>query len=149
MAARRTIGITIMAVLSVLIGLLSFIGQFPRLLSGLGVGLPSQPTQAGSGELIRGPMVVEFAIGRMVVGLGILIGGVLMMKMSPRGRALTLQFATAWLLLNLVEPYFLQFPYATVLLGSIYPVIALILFNLPGWKAAFGSRPSATEARLA
>ena len=149
MAAKRTIGITIMAVLNILLGLGSFIGSFAKLLSGFGGTPPGAAPPASSEGLIRGPMVVEFALGRMVVSLGILIAGVLLLRMSPRGRALTLQFATAWVLLNLVEPYFLQYPYANVLLGSLYPVIALILFNLPGWKAAFGSRSPATEARIA
>jgi hypothetical protein len=149
MAAKRTIGITIMAVLNILLGLIGFIASCRMLLSGFGVALPSAAPPAATEGLIRGPMVVEFALGRMVVSVGMLIGGVLVMKMSPRGRALSLQFATAWLLLNFVEPYFLQYPYATVLLGSLYPVFVLILFNLPGWKAAFASHAAGTEPQIA
>lgn len=149
MAAKRTIGITIMAVLNMLLGLIGFIASCRMLMSGLGVALPSQAPQAATEGLIRGPMVVEFALGRMVVSIGILIAGVLVMKMSPRGRALTLQFATAWLFLNLVEPYFLQYPYMTVLIGSLYPVLALIVFNLPGWRAAFASRSPEASPQIA
>jgi hypothetical protein len=135
MAGRRTAGITVTGVLNLIFGVIGILASVAML---KGVFAPAAPAGATPSALTW-----EFATARMLVSVGILVGGIGLLRMSPRGRTLSLRFALAWLLLNAVEPAVLHYSYAQVLIGSIYPLLLAILCKLPGWKAAFASSETA------
>jgi hypothetical protein len=143
MAARRTAGMTVTGVLNLIFGLIGIMASVAML-----KGVPAPAADAAAAP---SAMTWEFAAARMLVSAGIIAGGIGILRMSPLGRTLSLRFAVAWLLLNAIEPAVLHYPYARVLMGSIYPLILVILCNLPGWKAAFAASaaPPASAGEVA
>lgn len=145
MAQRRTAGMIVIGILNILIGLMGLLLSVGMVLEGFGVdvAMASVPGTA------KGPIVAAFGLARLAVSFALIASGFGMFSVSPRSRSIALRFSVAWLVLNVAEPLLLHYPMTQVLAGSLYPVILLIVFNLPGWRAAFAPVAAATPAAAA
>ena len=145
MAQRRTAGMIVIGILSILIGLMGLVLSVGMVLEGLGVDVAfaSMPGTA------KGPIVAAFGLARLVVCFALIASGFGMFSVSPRARRIAIRVSVAWLVLNVVEPLVLGYPMTQVLAGSLYPILLLVVFNLPGWRAAFAPAAAARPAEAA
>lgn len=133
MAAPRTAGIIVVALLNVLIGLAAGAGSVRMIVDAL------RASGASSGGLVPAAagLSIGFGAARLVLGAELVVAGAGVFRIAPWGRTLSLWAASFWLVLNLVEPAVLHYSYAQVLIGSIYPLILVSVCSSPGWKRAF------------
>ena len=133
--AKRTAGMTVVGALSILLGLFGLVNSWLMLRTGLGL------TAAADSPLgiSAGPLVVCFAVARAIVSLVLIVSGMGVLRVAASARTMSLSLAAIWILLNAIEPAVLHYPYLRVVFTTLYPVVLLIVFNLPGWKLAFTS----------
>lgn len=152
MAAPRTLGMTLIAALSLFVGVSGLIGSTAVVSDGLGltrigtvtgapsVGTSSAPPPAAG---VNG-MVVAFGTVRAILSALLLAGAVGTLWVRPSARRFSLAFAIGWIVLGGVEPFALGYAFGwPVVVSSLYPFLLLAVFNSPSWRAAF--RPELAE----
>lgn len=140
MFARRTTGMTAIAILSVLLGGIVILVNVLWLIEG--------KTLDGVVYDSRLRAVLNFTPAG-VLAMTQVIGGVGTWRLKPYGRTLCLVFAVGTILLRGILAVVYSDPVSYLLVGTFYPVILLIAFNLPSWKVAFarsGSQPAVESA---
>jgi hypothetical protein len=139
--ARRTAGMTVIGALSILLGLFGLVNSWMMLRTGLGQAAP----MASSLGISSGPLVVCFAVARAIVSLILIVSGMGVLRVAASARPMSLSLAAIWILLNAIEPAALHYSYLRVVFTTLYPIVLLIVFSLPGWKLAFAPGAPPTE----
>jgi hypothetical protein len=145
MTERRTAGMKAISILNLLLGLATILPAWAMITAGAGFGAAT----GGTHGVARAAMTWEFGAARLLLSLLLVLAGIGVWRVQPRGRTLSLRAGFAWLLLNAIEPLVLHYSYAQVAIGSLYPVILIVVCNLPGWKAAFSPATPAPVAEVA
>lgn len=154
MAAPRTLGMTLIAALSLFAGVSGLIGSTAMISDGLGltrigsatsaptIGTTSAPPPVGS---VKGT-VVAFGAIRGILSALLIVGAVGMLWVRRSGRRCSLAFAVGWIVLGAVEPFALGYAFGwPVVISALYPFLLLAVFNSPSWRAAF-SQPDDRRA---
>lgn len=126
MEKNRTVGMAVVAVVSLLLGGMIAIGNTIEVIRGTTFDGRVVDVTAGSLGLAGAFFAVMLAAGAIGTWL-----------VKPFGRTLSLAAAGGILILNVLAVVLLGLPISFLLVGAIYPVILLVVFNLPSWKAAF------------
>jgi hypothetical protein len=153
MAAARTLGMTLIAALSLFVGVSGLIGSAAVISDGLGltrigtvtgaptIGTTSAPPPAGA---VNGAVVLFGAL-RGILSVLLLVGAVGSLWVRPSGRRCSLAFAIGWIVLGVIEPFALGYVFGwPVVTSAVYPFLLLALFNSPSWRKAFA--PAAAPA---
>lgn len=146
MSAPRTLGMTLIAALSLFVGVSGLIGSTAVISDGLGltrigtvtgaptVGTTSAPPPAG---VVNGTVVLFGAL-RGILSALLLVGAVGTLWVRPSGRRCSLLFAIGWILLGVIEPFALGYAFGwPVVTSALYPFLLLAMFNSPSWRRAF------------
>ena len=154
MAGSRTFAMTLIASLSLLVGVMGVVGSASMVTDGLGltrigsatggpaVGTTSAPPPAAARASAP---VVLFGAVRGVLSLLLVFGAVGTLGARPAGRRCSLLFAVGWIVLGGIEPLALGYRFGwPVVASALYPFLLLALFNRPSWRAAFA--PARTRA---
>jgi len=152
-ARERSIPMLLVALLSLLIGVLGLMGSVSMISDGLGltqvgsatsgpnVGTTSAPPPSDASTRTR---VVLFGTLRLLLSLALAIGAVGTMSVTPTGRRASLIYAAGWIAVGAIEPWALRYRFGwEVLASAAYPFLLLALFNSPGWRTAFAHAPAA------
>lgn len=147
MASGRSMVMTLIAALSLLIGVLGLIGSVGMISDGLGitrlgsatsgptVGTTSAPPPSDASTRAR---VTLFGALRVALSLLLVVGAVGTMGVRPSGRRASLAYAVGWIVVGAIEPWALRYRFGwEVVASAAYPFLLLALFNSPAWKAAF------------
>ncbi len=147
MTCRRTLFITLIAALSMLVGVLSLLGSTAIISDGLGithlgsatsgptVGTTSAPPPDAATASAR---VVLFGAVRLVLSILLVVGAVGTLGVRPAGRRYSLAYAVGWIVVGGIEPFVLRYRFGwEVVASALYPFLLLALFSRPAWKAAF------------
>ena len=130
---KRTGGMTAIAVLDVLLGVLAILVSCQMLMSGL---------QGTAGAHAPAGGAAAFALVRIALGVALIVAGLGMFRMARWTRSLSIGIGVVWVVLNVLEPILLHYPMLQVVMGSIYPIVLIAVFQLPSWKRAFSSAPT-------
>jgi hypothetical protein len=154
--AKRTVGMTLIAALSLFVGISGVLGSAAVVSDGLGLsrfstvaGAPSVgTTSAPPSEHAVNAAVVAFGVVRALLSLLLIAGGIGTLWVRPSARRYSLVFAAGWIVLGVVEPLALHYMFGwPVVVSALYPFLLLFAFNSPSWRAAFAGAPaSAGEA---
>jgi hypothetical protein len=152
MAGGRTMTMTVIAALSLLMGVLGMIGSVGMVGDGLGithlgsatsgpsVGSSSAPPPSDASMRVR---VTLFGVLRLALSMVLVVGAVGTMGVRSSGRRASLVYAVGWIVLGGVEPWALRYRFGwEVVASATYPFLLLAVFNLPTWKAAFSPADS-------
>ena len=145
--SERTLLMTLVAALSLLVGVLSLMGSTAIISDGLGLthigtatlGPPvgttgSPPPEAATPH----PLVVTFGAVRVVLAILLVVGAIGTLGMRPAGRSCSLAYAVGWIVLGGIEPFALRYRFGwEVVVSALYPFLLLALFSRPSWRAAF------------
>ena len=151
MAAPRTLGMTLVAALSLFVGVSGLIGSSAVISDGLGLtrigtvtGAPSVgTTSAPPPATVVNGAVVAFGVVRGILSVLLLVGAIGTLWVRPSGRRCSLAFALGWIALGAVEPFALGYAFGwPVVMSALYPFLLLALFNSPSWRAAFAATPA-------
>lgn len=153
MTAARTLGMTVIAALSLFVGVSCLIGSTTVIGDGLGltrigtvtgaptVGTTSAPPPASA---VNG-MVVAFGVIRGILSVLLIVGAIGTLWVRPSGRRFSLMFAAGWIVLGAVEPFALGYAFGwPVVTSALYPFLLLAMFNSPSWRAAFATERGAS-----
>ena len=146
MAAPRTLGMTLIAALSLFAGVSGLIGSTAMISDGLGLtrigAVASAPTVGTTGAppptaSVNGTMAAFGAI-RGALSVILIVGAVGTLWVRPSGRRCSLAFAAGWIVLGVIEPLALGYAFGwPVVTSALYPFLLLALFNSPSWRMAF------------
>jgi hypothetical protein len=155
MAKARTLGMTVIAALSLFVGVSGVVGSTAVISDGLGltrigtvtgapsVGTTSAPPPARAVEW----KVVVFGAIRGLLSAMLLAGAIGTLWVRPSGRRFSLAFAVGWIVLGAVEPFALGYAFGwPVVISALYPFLLLAMFNSPSWRAAFAAAPAPAPA---
>ncbi len=155
-AAARTLGMTVVAALSLFVGVSGILGSTAVVSDGLGltrigtvsgapaVGTTGAPPPASAVNAA----VVAFGALRGVLAVLLVIGAVGTLWVRPSGRRFSLAFAAGWIVLGGIEPFALGYAFGwPVFTSALYPFLLLALFNSPAWRAAFAPAAGAATPR--
>ncbi len=147
MAGGRSMGMTVIAALSLLVGVLGLVGSAGMVSDGLGithlgsatsgptVGTTSAPPPSEASTRLR---VTLFGAIRVVLSVLLVVGAVGTIGVRPSGRRASLAYAVGWIVAGGIEPWALGYRFGwQVVASAAYPFLLLGLFNSPAWKAAF------------
>jgi hypothetical protein len=153
MAGARSMGMTVIAAMSLVVGLLGLVGSASMVSDGLGithigtatsgptVGSTSAPPPGDTSTRVR---VTLFGVVRVMLSLVLVVGAVGTIGVRPSGRRASLVYAVGWIVVGGLEPWLLGYRFGwQVVASAAYPFLLLMLFNDPGWKAAFAPRNTA------
>ena len=156
MAGARSMVMTLIAALSLLIGVLGLIGSVGMIGDGLGLthlgSATSGPTVGTTtapppSDLSTRTRIILFGALRAALSLLLVVGAVGTMGVRPSGRRASIAYAVGWIVLGGIEPWALRYRFGwEVVASATYPFLLLVLFNSPAWKAAFAPA-GATEAQ--
>jgi hypothetical protein len=140
-------GMTVIAALSLLVGVLGLVGSAGMVSDGLGithlgsatsgptVGSTSAPPPSEASARMR---VTLFGAIRVVLSVLLVVGAVGTIGMRPSGRRASLAYAVGWIVAGGIEPWALRYRFGwEVVASAAYPFLLLALYNGPAWKAAF------------
>ncbi len=146
---------TVIAALSLLIGVLGLVGSAGMVSDGLGlthlgsatsgpaVGSTSAPPPSDASTRLR---VTLFGVVRVALCVLLVVGAVGTMGMRPSGRRFSVVYAVGWIVAGGIEPFVLRYRFGwEVVASAAYPFLLLALFNSPAWKAAFA--PASVQPR--
>ena len=136
-AKRRTIGMTVVAVLSMFFGAMLAIGNTTEVIGG----------ETFDGLSVSTPMAILGLTGA-AFSVMLFAGGVGTWHVRPYGRVLSMAAAMATIILNVAAAVLFGFPLVFAALGSLYPVILLIAFNSWRWKKAFSAAGSRADVPI-
>jgi hypothetical protein len=147
MAGARSMGMSVIAALSFAVGILGLLGSASMVSDGLGithigtatsgptVGNTSAPPPSDASTRVR---ITLFGVARVVLSLVLVAGAVGTLGVTPLGRRASLAYAVGWIVVGGIEPWLLRYRFGwQVVASAAYPFLLLMLFNDPGWKAAF------------
>lgn len=147
MAGARSMLMTLIAALSLLIGVLGLIGSVSMISDGLGitrlgsatsgptVGSTSAPPPSDANTRAR---IVVFGALRLALSLLLAVGAVGTMGVTPSGRRASLAYAAGWIAVGAIEPWALHYRFGwEVMASAAYPFLLLAVFNSPAWRVAF------------
>lgn len=147
MASARSAGMTLIAALSLFVGVSGMIGSVAVISDGLGftrlgtvtgapyVGTTGAPPPA---ERQLDLTVTAFGTVRAALSLLLIVGAIATLWVRPSGRRCSLTFAVGWIALGMVEPLALHYRFGwPVVVSALYPFLLLFAYNSPGWRAAF------------
>jgi len=153
--AKRTVGMILIAALSLFVGISGLLGSAAVVSDGLGLsrfstvaGAPSVgTTSAPPPESAVSAPVVAFGVVRALLSLLLVAGGIGTLWVRPSARRCSLAFAVGWILLGIVEPWALHYVFGwPVVVSALYPFLLLFVYNSPSWRAAFATaRPSSGD----
>ena len=132
MTPKRTIGMTIVAIVSLLLGVSMAIGNTAEVIRG----------ETFDGIPVTRAMGVLGLAGAVFAAL-LAAGGLGTWQVKPYGRRFSLLAAGGTILTMALAVVLFGLSFGFFLLGVVYPVLVLILYNLPGWRAAF--RPAVSR----
>ena len=153
MTPSRTLGMTVVAALSLFVGVSGLIGSAAVISDGLGLTaigtVTSAPTigtttapPTGSGGIDGG--VVLFGALRALLSASLVVGAIGTLWVRPSGRRGSLAFAVGWIVLGGIEPFALGYAFGwPVFISALYPFLLLAFFNSPSWRAAFSTARTA------
>jgi len=155
MATPRTAGMTLIAALSLFVGVTGILGSAQVVSDGLGltrfgtvsrapaVGTTSAPPLAAPETDVA---MASFGIVRVLLSLLLVLGAVGTLWVRPSGRRFSLAFAVGWIVLGILEPWALHYAFGwPVVVSALYPFLLLFVFNSPTWRAAFAGAVRAKE----
>lgn len=128
MARKRSVMIWLVAAVNVLFGGMIAIGNTVEVVRGTTFG--GMPVDATAGFL---------GMAGAIFALLLLLGGVGTWRVEPYGRKLSLIAAAGLLLANVFAVILLDLPLSFLAVGGLYPLILLIVFNLPSWRRTFAA----------
>lgn len=128
MAQKRSATIWLVAAVNVILGGMIAIGNTVEVVRGTTFSGMSVNATAG----ILGMAGAIFA-------LVLLLGGIGTWQVEPYGRKLSLIAAAGLLLANMIAVILLDLPLSYLVVGGLYPLILLIVFNLPSWRRTFAA----------
>ena len=147
MTERRTLLMTLIASLSLLVGVLSVLGSTAIISDGLGLtrigsatsgpslGTTSAPPPDAAAASAR---VVVFGLVRLALSILLVVGAIGTLGLRPAGRLCSLAYAAGWIVVGGIEPFALRYRFGwEVVVSALYPFLLLALFSRPAWKAAF------------
>ncbi|HEX2254201.1 MAG TPA: hypothetical protein VHQ65_13100 [Thermoanaerobaculia bacterium] len=126
---RRTVGMAVVAVLNVLLGGMQAVGNTIEVIQG----------RTFDGVTVT-PVLGALGLAGAAFAALLAAGGVGTWQVRPYGRRLALIAAAGSVALLVVAAAVAGFAWWMVLAGSAYPVLLLVLYNLPRWRAAFAAR---------
>lgn len=127
MANKRTVGMAVVAVISFVLGGMIAIGNTIEVFRGTTFDGRVVDVTAGTLGLTGAFFAAILVVGAVGTWL-----------VRPYGRTLSVTAAGGMVILNVLAVVLLSLPSSFLVVGAAYPVILLILFNLPTWKLAFG-----------
>ena len=152
MIGARSMGMTVVAALSLLIGVLGLIGSASMVSDGLGlthlgsatsgpmVGSTSAPPPSAES---MAALVTVFGGLRVALSVLLVVGAVGTLGVRPSGRKASLAYAVGWIVTGGIEPFALHYQFGwPVVASAAYPFLLLAVFSSPAWKAAFSHTPS-------
>lgn len=151
MRSARSAGMTLVAALSLFVGVSGIIGSTAVISDGLGLTrigtVSSAPaigtTAAPPGMAAVNARVVIFGAARGILAVLLVMGAVGTLWVRPSGRRCSLVFAVGWIVLGAVEPFALGYAFGwPVFVSALYPFLLLALFNSPAWRGAFAPVPA-------
>lgn len=128
MARKRSVMIWLVAVVNIVFGGMLAIGNTVEVVSG--TTFSGMQVNATAGVLGMAGAIFAFLL---------LLGGVGTWRVEPYGRKLSLIAATGLLLANVLALILLDIPLSFLAVGGLYPLILLIVFNLPAWRRKFAA----------
>lgn len=128
MARKRNAMIGLVAAVNIILGGMIAIGNTVEVVRGTTFG--GIPVNATAG--ILGTAGAIFA-------LLLLLGGIGTWRVEPYGRKLSLIAAAGLLLANVFAVILLDLPLSFLPVGGLYPLIRLVVFNLPSWRRTFAA----------
>jgi len=157
MTERRTLLMTLIGSLSLLVGVLSLLGSTAIVSDGLGLTRIGSATSGPSVGTTAAPphaaaaaaRVVAFGAIRFVLSILLVVGAVGTFGVTPAGRRCSIAYATGWIALGAIEPLALHYQFGwQVVVSALYAFLLLGLFSRPAWRAAFASsaRPERPRA---
>jgi hypothetical protein len=148
---------TAVASLSLVFGVLGIIGSASMVSDGVGItqigSATSGPTVGSSvapppSDRSMSVRVALFGALRGVLSFILVVGAIGTFGVQPSGRRASLAYAAGWILIGAIEPWVLRYRFGwQVVASATYPFLLLLLFNRPGWRAAFAR--AATPAAAA
>ena len=148
MAAPRTLGMALIAALSLFAGVSGLIGSTAMISDGLGLTRIGAATSAPTVGTTSAPpptasvsrTVVVFGAIRAILSALLLVGAIGTLWVRPSGRRYSLAFAVGWILLGAIEPLVLGYAFGwPVVVSALLPFLLLAMFNSPSWRAAFAT----------
>ncbi|MBV7334288.1 hypothetical protein KFU94_39840 [Chloroflexi bacterium TSY] len=127
LSPKRTIGMTIIAIISILFGGIIAVGNTLEVIRG----------RTFDGLEVNSTPIALLGLAGAVFAALLLAGGVGSWLVKPFGRRLSLLASAGTLLLNAVATVIYRFPFERFVIGAVYPVVLLFVFRLPSWKKAF------------
>src|SRR5262245_30857203 len=153
--ATRTAGMTIVAALSLFVGVSGLLGSAQVVSDGLGLSsfgtvarAPSVGTTGAPPPETRGvdATMAAFGVMRVLLSLSLVVGAIGTLWVKPSGRRFSLGFATGWIVLGILEPLALHYAFGwPVVVSALYPFLLMFVFNSPSWRAAFARVPAASS----
>ncbi|MCI0363277.1 MAG: hypothetical protein L0Y44_05075 [Phycisphaerales bacterium] len=143
---QRNGGMTAIGILNIVFGgigtLLSLLAVLGGgLLAAFGTAAQSQGATNAAGATATGGLVMVVGFVLLLCWLGLMVGGIGVMKLAPWGRTFSMWCGLVIALLNvyaLVTGGFNPFTAVCLLYGGI----VFAMFNTPAWKAAFSGQPA-------
>jgi hypothetical protein len=155
MAGARSISMTVIAALSLVMGVLGLIGSAGMVGDGLGITHVGSATSGPTvGNTVAPPpsdastrvRVTLFGVIRGVLSLLLVVGAVGTLGVRPSGRQFSLGYAVGWIMAGGIEPWALRYRFGwEVVASAAYPFLLLAIFNRPAWKTAFA--PASAQPR--
>lgn len=146
MQPRRTPGMTVVAILNFICGILIIPHSMPYILIAF--------TRLSLGHFPSFPEIGMFLYGLLplVAGIAALLGAIGVLRVMPRGRTLSLVYAGVSVLYSAVSLFIILTSQSRdamdsnsdsrligliLLQGLVYPIILIVLFQSPQWKEKF------------
>ena len=150
----RTLAMTAIASLSLLVGIMGVVGSVSVVSDGLGLtrigtmtGTPELGTSSAPPPTGVHWMAVLFGVVRGVLSVMLLFGAIGTFGVRPSGRRFSLLFAVGWILVGGIEPFALGYRFGwPVVVSAAYPFLLLLVFGRPSWRAAFADSPRAASS---
>jgi hypothetical protein len=146
MKPQRSSGMTAVGVLNIIFGLLGGAAAGLAFAGGAMLASGAISSDEVQSSLTSGEAAIVTGLAGVLVLLFIVLfsAGIGVLRLAPSGRVLSLFYAWAALALVAVRAA-LNGPDLDTITSSIYPIVLIVLFSRPRWKAAFSGRAPEPE----
>ena len=153
--ATRSVGMTVIAALSLFVGVSALLGSAQVVSDGLGFSSFGTVARTPSVGTTQAPppethgvdaAMAAFGLMRVLLSLSLVSGAFATLWVKPSARRFSLAFAIGWILLGILEPLALHYAFGwPVLVSALYPFLLMFVFNSPSWRAAFARVPASSS----
>lgn len=128
MEQKRTAMIWVVGVVNIILGGMIAVGNTVEVITGTTFG--GMPVDITAGILGMTGAVFAFLL---------FLGGIGTWRVEPYGRTLSIIAAAGTLVVSALAVILLGLPVSFLVAGGLYPLILLIIFNLPSWRRTFAA----------